>query len=150
MKSSIKYEGLRFLAVVALFTAVNLCSAMADDENVEAKKEVLTTLEERMQKRISVDFRNTAIDDVLRIMAEQADVDIVKSPRVIGNVTTTLTDVPLSEALNNILAAHGYGYVNSKNMIRVEPMAEITEKTEVLINRIYRITYADVSEVEKA
>ena len=83
-------------------------------------------------------------------MADQADVDIVKSPKVTGVVTTTLTDVPLEEALNNILAAHGYGYVTGENMIRVAPIAEITEKNEMLINRIYRITYADVEEVERA
>ncbi|MFA5422983.1 MAG: secretin N-terminal domain-containing protein [Phycisphaerae bacterium] len=111
---------------------------------------VLSSLEQRMQKRISVNFRNTPIDDVIRVMAQQADVDIVKSPKVVGEVTTTLTDVPLAEALSNILAAHGYGYVTSKNMIRIAPMSEINEGEEVVISRIYRITYADVSNVEKA
>jgi type IV pilus assembly protein PilQ len=122
----------------------------AEQPQSRANQEVLSTLEQRMQKRISVNFRNTPIDDVIRVMAEQADVDIVKSPKVVGEVTTTLTDVPLSEALTNILAAHGYGYVTSKNMIRISPMSEINEGEEVLISRIYRITYADVGDVEKA
>ncbi len=71
-----------------------------------------------MQKKISVDFRDTAIDDVIRIMAEQADVDVVKSPKVTGTVTAKLNNVPLEEALRNILAAQGYDYVMSKNMIQ--------------------------------
>ncbi|OQA00232.1 MAG: Type IV pilus biogenesis and competence protein PilQ precursor [Planctomycetes bacterium ADurb.Bin401] len=103
-----------------------------------------------MQKKISVDFRNTPIDDVLRIMADQSEVDIIKSPKVIGNVTATLTDIPLDEALNNILVSHGYGYLASNNMIRVLPLEDMTEISERLISRIYRITYADVEEVEDA
>jgi len=83
-------------------------------------------------------------------MAEQADVDIVKSPKVIGNVTATLTGVPLEEALDNILTSHGFGYVTGKNIIRIAPAEEITEKAESLDNKIYHITYADVAQVEKA
>ena len=112
--------------------------------------EVLTTFEQRMQKRISIDFRDTPIDDVIRAVAEQADVDIVKSPKVIGNVTTKLTDIPLEEALKNILTAHGYGYVADKNMITIMPIADILDKPEMVVSRIYRITYADVKGVEAA
>jgi type IV pilus assembly protein PilQ len=140
------------LLILLLVTAVVSSLTMANDKSDPAQqtKEVLTTLEQRMQKKISVDFRNTPIEDVLRIMADQADIDIVKSPTVTGNVTATLTNVPLEEALNNILAAHGYGYVTGQNMIRIAPLAEITEKSEMLTSRIYRITYANVEDVEKA
>jgi type IV pilus assembly protein PilQ len=150
MKGSMKSRELRFLTILA-FTLLLCAVAIAEntEQNVE-KTEVLTTLGQRMLKKISVDFRNTPIDDVIRIMAEQADVDIVKSPKVTGNVTATLTNVPLEEALGNILAAQGYGYVSGKNMIRVVPLGEIAEEAEKLDSRIYRITYADVSEVEKA
>ena len=136
---------------IAIVPALLCIAAGAAEKPVSyADQEVLSSLEQRMQKRISVNFRSTPIDDVIRVMAEQADVDIVKSPEVVGEVTTTLTDVPLSEALTNILAAHGYGYVTSKNMIRIAPMSEINEGEELLVNRIYRITYADVGDVEKA
>jgi NCAIR mutase (PurE)-related protein len=81
--------------------------------------------EPRLQKRITVDFRDTPIDDVIRIMAKQADLDIVKSPKVVGTVTATLTDVPLAEALRHILMAHGYGYVMDKDVVRVAPLREI-------------------------
>jgi type IV pilus assembly protein PilQ len=58
--------------------------------------------------------------------------------------------VPLREALNNILAVHGYGCVIDRNMIRIAPIDEIAQKGEILDNRVYRITYADVAEVENA
>jgi len=127
----------------------NKVLSINNDSNTESK-EVLSTLGQRMQKRVSIDFRDTPIDDVLRIMAEQSGVDIIKSPKVTGAVTATLTNVPLDEALSNILVAHGYGYVASNNMIRILPMEEMSETSDRLINRIYRITYANVKEVEEA
>jgi len=65
-------------------------------------------------------------------------------------VTATLTDVPLEEVLNNILTSHGCGYIVDKNMIRVAPLEDIATVDERLTSRIYRIYYANVTEVEKA
>jgi type IV pilus assembly protein PilQ len=145
-----KNSGVLFLVPFAL-VLLAFATAIAEDTSEEPEqKEVLTLLQQRMQKKISVDFREMPIDDVIRIIAEQADVDIIKSPKVIGNVTTKLTDVPLEEALSNILAAHGYGYVTDETIIRVAPMEEISQAAEVLVSRIYRITYANIDEVEKA
>lgn len=115
-----------------------------------AKPELLTPVQQRMQQEISLDFKDTPIDDVLMIMAKQADVDIIKSPMVEGTVTATLTDVPLAEALTNILESHGYGYVTTDNIVRVVPKNEILEVREKIISQVFRITYADVLDVEKA
>jgi type IV pilus assembly protein PilQ len=119
-------------------------------ENPPIRAELLTPVQQRMQQEVSVDFRETPIEDVLRILAKQADVDIIKSPKVVGTVTATLTDVPLSEALENILSAQGYAFVTTTNMIRVIPKEELTEAHEKLVSRVYRITYADIKEVEAA
>jgi type IV pilus assembly protein PilQ len=139
------------LLIPCIVSAAEAVSGEGDVNGVvAAKAEVLTTLEQRLQKKISVDFRDTPIDDVIRIMAEQADVDVVKSPKVTGTVTAKLSNVPLEEALKNILAAQGYDYVMTKNMIRVAPTSEITQEAEKLVSKIYRITYADIKGVEKA
>lgn len=136
--------------IVAL-TLILSCDAIAEEQAAELDTpEILSPVQKRMQQEVSVDFAETPIDDVLRILAKQADVDIVKSPKVIGMVTATLTDVPLAEALDNILSAHGYGYVATENMIRVVPQDEIYEVREKIDDRVYRIKYADVKEVEKA
>jgi type IV pilus assembly protein PilQ len=154
MKMSTNQGTMCLLAVAAILSSpcvVVLAPAVANEGDPNAgKAEVLTTLEQRMQKKISVDFRDTAIDDVIRIMAEQADVDVIKSPKVTGIVTAKLSNVPLEEALRNILVAQGYDYVASKNMIRVAPSGEITQEAEKLVTKIYRINYADIKEVEKS
>ena len=142
-----KKGGLMLLMILALVLASpGIITADAANEEDE-KAEVLTPLQQQMQKTISITFRETPIDDVLRAIAEKANVDIIKSPQVTGTVTATLTEVPLGEALDNILASHGYGYVADKNVIRVAPLAELAVKEEVMVSRIYRITYADVKDV---
>jgi type IV pilus assembly protein PilQ len=121
------------------------------EPNVGSKqKDTSTPLQQRLRRTISIDCINTPIEDVIRMLAEQANVDIIKSPTVTGSVTAKLTNVPLEEALNNILAVHGYGCVIDKSMIRIAPADEIAQKGEVLDTKVYRITYADVAQVEKA
>lgn len=149
------------MAILAIFVPAAL--AFAEDQNsVTAKavvasnnaaaseKQVLTPVEQKMQKLVSVDFRNTPMEDVIRILAAQANIDIVKSPSVVGNVTATLKDVPLGEALRNILAAHGYTYVADQHLIRVVAKTEVAEQQEALVNKVYQVTYADVKDVEAA
>ena len=154
MKMSTNQGTMCLLAIAAILSspcAVVFAAAVANESDSSADKaEVLTTLEQRMQKKISVNFKDTAIDDVIGIMAEQANIDVIKSPKVTGTVTAKLSNVPLEEALRNILAAQGYDYVTSKNMIRVAPSGEITQEVEKLVTKIYRINYADIKEVEKS
>jgi type IV pilus assembly protein PilQ len=153
MKNFSKSKLLGLVTILTLAIAAYPAEVTEEAEGVmedAGQKEILTTLEQRMLKKISIDFRNTPIDDVIRIMADQADVDIVKSPQVTGNVTATLTNVPLEEALDNVLAAHGFGYVTGTNMIRIAPVGEIDIKAEKLDSKVYHITYANVTEVEKA
>jgi type IV pilus assembly protein PilQ len=142
-----RFEGLKPTVVFLVLTAF-FAAAYAQD-NPE-KKEVFSELELRLQKKISVEFKDTPIEDVIQTLAEQANLDVIKSPEVVGNVTARLNNVPLSEALENILAAHGYGYLATESIIRIAPAEQIAQRAEKPISKIYRITFADVGEVEKS
>ncbi|HUT29113.1 MAG TPA: secretin N-terminal domain-containing protein [Sedimentisphaerales bacterium] len=100
-----------------------------------------------LKTRITYSCVDLPIDTVLMNLAEQANIDIVKSPKVTGKVTAKITDVPLEEALTNILAAYDYTYIATDSMIRVVPLPEVATMREQLINRIYQVTYADANEV---
>ena len=149
MKKCLKAGQLKIL--VALLLILGFCVAGIAQEAGEAAEEekILSAVDQKMMKRISVDFRDTPIDDVITTIGKQADLDIVKGPDVTGNVTATLTDVPLKEALEQILTAYGAGFVASENMIRIVPASQLTEETEKMVSKVYRIVYADVKEVEK-
>jgi type IV pilus assembly protein PilQ len=116
------------------------------------EQRILTTAEQQLQERVTFTCRNLPIDTVLMQLADQAKVDIIKSPKVQGNVTVKVTDVPLDEALNNILAAHNWTYIASENMIRVMPFDErkTQQEQEIVEPYIRQITYADVKEVALA
>jgi type II secretory pathway component GspD/PulD (secretin) len=109
-----------------------------------------TTARQALATRITYSCVNLPIEDVLINLADQADIDIVKSPKVAGDVTVKVTDVPLGEALTNILAAHDYTYVATESMIRVIPVPEVAALREQLVTRIYQLTYADANEVASA
>ena len=135
------------LTVILLFTSSAVIGA---EQGSTADIQDALTAQQGLQTKITYSCVNVPIDTVLMELAKQANIDIVKSPKVIGNVTVKVTDVPLEEALTNILAAYDYTYIATENMIRVIPVSEITAVKDPLITRIYRITYADANEVAKA
>jgi len=106
------------------------------------------TAQDRLKAKITYSCVDKPIDAVLVELADLGQIDIVKSPKVTGNVTAKVTGVPLGEALTNILAAHDYTYIATENMVRVVPISEIIRETrEPRVTKIYRITYADANEL---
>ncbi len=134
------------LAATALAQAPALAplpSGMQPSEQPAAGPE----LQRRMKTRISVDFREAPIEDVIKSLAEQADIDIVKGPTVTGTVTATLTDVPLDEAMESIFTVHGFGYTTSKSIVRIIPQGELAQYTVKYRTKMYRIDYANIEEL---
>jgi len=150
MKNS--YTKFWLLKLLTIFLCMVVSAPAATEAQDTEEKKIMTDLQRKMQKPITVNFKQTPIEDVITLIAEKADVDVIKSPEVANTfVTATLTSVPLEEALKNILAAHGFAHVVDEHMIRVLPADQVKPQVELenIVSRIYRITYADVTEVEK-
>lgn len=62
-------------------------------------------------RRISLDFKDVEIDDVLRLIAEVSDLNIIAGDEVNGKVTIRLVDVPWDQALDVVLLTRGLGFV---------------------------------------
>jgi type IV pilus assembly protein PilQ len=138
------------LALLIISLSISFVAVGTEPNSVSDPQAVPQTVQQRLQTRITYSCVDLPIDTVLMNLAEQAKIDIVKSPKVTGNVTVKVTDVPLEEALSNILAAHDYTYIATESMIRVVPLSEIVVAREQLVTRVYRITYADANEVAGA
>ncbi len=138
-------------AFVCAWLVVSLICAplMAAEETADPQSSG-SDAQERLSTRITYSCAEKPIDSVLLDLANEVGIDIIKSPKVTGNVTVKVTDVPLGEALTNILAAYDYTYVATENMIRVTPLSEIAMAKEQLVSKVYRITYADANEVASA
>ncbi len=122
----------------------------ADNSPLSSRQNTQKTARQWLKTSITYNCTEKPIDQVLMDLAEQAKIDIIKSPKVIGNVTVKLTNIPLEEALTNILAAHDYTYVATESMLRVIPIPELALIREKLITRVYQINYADANEVAAA
>ncbi len=136
--------------VAAVWILWSILSASAARGGASQGPSEQTTLQQRLQKTICVEFRKAPLDDVIRIIAEQADVDVVASPSVKGEATVKLTDVTLEEALRSILEVHGFDYVVGENIIRVLAQDEMPKVPERQTTHVFEITYADVTEVVKS
>jgi len=151
MKSlTIKSSRLNSLVICALLCFCCASAVAAEFSRQDAKKAVLSDLEQRMQKVVCIDVNEVPIGTVIRQLADQVNVDLIMSPKVIGNVTVSLTEVSLDEALRCILEVHGAGIIIGENVIRILSRGEIPEIAERLVTQTFEITYADVTQVVKA
>ena len=147
---TIKSRRLNFPIIFALLCFCCVSALAAESSEQTAKKAVLTDLEQRMQKVVCIDVNDVPIGTVIRQLSDQVNVDLIMSPKVTGNVTVSLTDVSLDEALRCILDVHGAGIIVGENVIRILSREEMPEIAERLVTQTFEIIYADVGQVVKA
>jgi len=78
-------------------------------------------------KRIeSLKFRETPLQDALRLIAARSGLNILFNSRLVkGEITTELKDVPLGEALEAILRVNDLAAVRQGNIVRIVPRSEV-------------------------
>ena len=112
-------------------------------------------------RRVSLDFKDVAIADVLRLIAEVSDLNIIAGDEVAGNVTIRLVEVPWDQALDVILMTKGLGFVRVGNVLRIAPADVLKaeeevrlqerrnkEKLEDLEVKLMPVNYATVKDIE--
>ncbi|MEE9607000.1 MAG: AMIN domain-containing protein, partial [Myxococcota bacterium] len=72
-------------------------------------------------RRISLDFKNVEVADVLRLIAEVSDLNVIAGDEVQGRVTIRLVDVPWDQALDVILLTKGLAFMRVGNVLRIAP-----------------------------
>lgn len=87
------------------------------DESVE-------TLEERLERTITLDVREMNIIDVLKFLALKGDFNLVTSNNVAGRVTLYLKNVKIQDSLDIILIANNLAYYKQSGIVHVVPVAE--------------------------
>jgi type IV pilus assembly protein PilQ len=112
-------------------------------------------------RRISLDFKDVDIADVLRLIAEVSELNVIAGDDVSGKVTIRLVEVPWDQALDVVLLTKGLGFMRIGNVLRIAPAdviqteAELRmqerrakEKLEDLIVKLQPVNYADVGQVK--
>ena len=81
-------------------------------------------------KKITLDFKDADIDNILRLFAEVSDLNIITTEEVKGTVTIRLVDVPWDQALDIVLDAKNLGMERIGNVIRIAPYETIQRDRE--------------------
>jgi type IV pilus assembly protein PilQ len=82
------------------------------------------------RKRLTIDLRNIDVQNVLRLIAKEGDVNIIAGEGVSGNITLTLRRVPLEQVFLTVLQSRQLGFEVRGNVIRVAPQSKlIAEET---------------------
>lgn len=76
-------------------------------------------------KRVSFEFKDIDVHNLLRIIAEISKKNIVVGDDVAGKITVRLRNVPWDQALELVLRSKGLGKEEFGNIVRVAPLATL-------------------------
>ncbi len=112
-------------------------------------------------RRISLDFKEIDMADVLRLIAEVSDLNVIAGDEVSGKVTIRLVDVPWDQALDVILLTKGLGFMRLGNVLRIAPSGLLRQEEEArlqerraleqledLVVKLQPVNYADVKDIK--
>lgn len=114
-------------------------------------------------KRVSLDFQDADIVNVLRLLGEVSKLNMVIGDNVKGKVTIKMVDVPWDQALDVIQRTKGLGKIYEDNVIRIDTLANISQqqeeeakakeamvKAEDLVIKIFPVNYAKARDISES
>jgi type IV pilus assembly protein PilQ len=82
------------------------------------------------EPRVSLDFRDADLRDVLRVLSEVSGLDFILQPGVSGRVSLRLREIPWDRALELVLRSQRLGHVLEAGVLRVGSAADLTNEIE--------------------
>ncbi len=111
-------------------------------------------------RRVSLDFQQADITNILRLIAEVSGFNIVVGEGVKSKVTMKLVSVPWDQALDMLLKMNGLGMIRQGSIVWVDSLANIAKqqdeearakesktKAEELVDRVFYIRNLQSQEV---
>jgi type IV pilus assembly protein PilQ len=111
-------------------------------------------------QKITLQFDNADIRQILQLIGEVSDLNIIASDEVKGTITLRLIDVPWDQALALILEIKGLGMLRDGNVVRILPVEKIRamdeakltaartkEKLENLTTEVIEVSYTALENV---
>jgi len=111
-------------------------------------------------RKLSLDFKDADIKNILRLIAEVSNLNIIVADEVTGKITMRLVDVPWDQALEIILQSKHLDKRQVGNVVRIAPMEALRkedqarlddlrskEKSEPTVNELISVNYATAKEI---
>lgn len=83
-------------------------------------------------QRISLDFKDADIQNVLRVLADVSNMNIIATDDVKGKITLHLTEVPWDQALDLVLRTNRLEATQEGNVMRISTIGRLKEEREAL------------------
>jgi type IV pilus assembly protein PilQ len=111
-------------------------------------------------RKLSLDFKDADIKNILRLIAEVSNLNIITGDEVTGKITMRLVDVPWDQALEIILKSKSLGMTRVGNVVRIAPLDVLKreiqgeleakrakERLEDLVMELIPVNYASAKEI---
>ncbi len=135
-------------------------SVQKEDRKPE-NNEVINSSSHFVGRRISLDFQQADISNVLRLIAEVSGFNIVVGEGVKNKVTMKLANVPWDQALDMLLKMNAMGMIRQGNIVWVDTLQNIAKqqdeearakdskaKAEPIVTRVFYIRNLNATEVQ--
>lgn len=113
-------------------------------------------------KKISIEYDDMEIRDALKLIAEEAGINLIIADGVTGKINLKLREIPWDQALVMILKARKLGYTRAGSILRIAPidvilaeekasldMAAAKANSDPLEVKLVPISYAKVEDLQK-
>lgn len=107
---------------------------------------------------ISMDLKDADINNVLRMLSEQYDLNIIVGSDVSGLITVHFTDVTIEDALDAVVTVNGFSYIKRGNIISVATTANLIsqmnakktlDEAKTVVTNIFHLKYVNASDMLK-
>ena len=129
---------------------------------VEGEKKILEGGPQKVYsgRKLSLDFKDADIKNILRLIAEVSNLNIIVADEVSGKITMRLVDVPWDQALDIILQSKRLDKRQTGNVVRIAPVDALRkedqasleelkskERLEPMVNELIQVNYATAKEI---
>ena len=135
---------------------------VAKNAKLEGEKKVFEGVPQKVysRKKLSLDFKDADIKNILRLIAEVSNLNIIVADEVTGKITMRLVDVPWDQALEIILQSKNLDQRQAGNVVRIAPADTLRkedrtrldeqqskDKLEPTVNELIPVNYAAAKEI---
>jgi type IV pilus assembly protein PilQ len=139
---------------------VQMAGESASAEKDDRSDDLIVGQSRFVGRRISLDFQQADITNILRLIAEVSGFNIVVGEGVKSKVTMKLVSVPWDQALDMLLKMNGLGMIRQGSIVWVDSLANIAKqqdeearakesktKAEELVDRVFYIRNLQAQEL---
>lgn len=131
-----------------------------DESSADRSDDIIAGQTRFVGRRVSLDFQQADITNILRLIAEVSGFNIVVGEGVKSKVTMKLVSVPWDQALDMLLKMNGLGMIRQGTIVWVDTLANIAKqqdeeakakdsktKAEELVDRVFYIKNLQAQEL---